>query len=393
MEPTHPPAPSRRAPFRPRPPRRHFDPEPALAQLLYDELRRRPPAARPLAVVAEPRFADRGLVELLIDESYDRRFDDAAGATALARLAVAVADRLIPGGGDGAERLADLRAEAAAALANALRVGGDPREAERAFVAADRHLADGSGDPLLAARLADLRASLHKDQGRFAEATALLEGAIGAYRRHGLTDWVARSLVTLGSVHLFAGRADSALRALRDAVPLLRPEADMQTFVICAHNVVLCLNRTGYSIAARAMVADLRRLHERLDDSLNLLRLSWLEAQIDLEMGADERAEKGLRRVRREFVEREMPYFAAFASLELAEIYARRKDPLQMQRLAEEMLPIFQSQRIHREAVAALIVFREAVAMREASVTLIRDVSRFLRAAQSDRSLRFRPTS
>ena len=86
-----------------------------------------------------------------------------------------------------------------------------------------------------------------------------------------------------------------------------------------------------------------------------------------------------------------MPYFAALASLELAEIYARRQDPLPMQRLAEEMLPIFQSQLIHREAVAALIVFREAVAMRGANVSLIRDVAHFLRDAQRDRTLRFRP--
>jgi len=272
-----------------------------------------------------------------------------------------------------------------------LRVSGDPRQAEGAFVAAERLLAGGSADPLFAARLADLKSSLYRDQLRFAEAHAEIETAIATYRRAGLSDWVARALVKHGSIYLFEGRAEAALRALREAVPLLRPEVDVQTFALCAHNVVDCLNRTGYSIAARAMVADLRRLHEKLNDTINLLRLTWLEARIDLELGADERAEKSFRAVRRGFIDRGMPYFAALASLELAEIYARRPDPLQMQRLAEEMLPIFQSQRIHREAVAALIVFREAVAMREANVSLIRDVARFLGDAQRDRTLRFRP--
>jgi tetratricopeptide (TPR) repeat protein len=264
-------------------------------------------------------------------------------------------------------------------------------EAEGALLAAERHLALGAGDPLLAARLADLKGSLFKDRQRFDEARELLGAAIEAYRRAGLADWVARALVKLGSVEILADRFESGLRALRQAVPLLRPESDAATFVLCAHNVVNCLNRIGYSIAARALVADLRRLHGRLGDALNLLRLDWLEAQIDLELGAEDRAERTLLAVRKGFLDRELPYPAAQVSLELAEVYARRKDPFKMQRLAREMLPIFQSQRIHREAIAALIVFREAVAMREASVGLIRDVARFLRDAQRDRSLRFRP--
>lgn len=365
--------------------------EPTLGDELFAELRARPAASRPLAISRERRFARRELVERLIAEAHGRRFDDAAAAVELARLAVAAAARIRPGEIGGSVRLHDLRAEAAAALANSLRVSGEPHEAERAFLAARDHLGRGSGEPLLAARLADLEASLCKDQRRFDEAQRLLEEAITAYRRAGLEPWVVRSLVKLGSVLLFAGRYQTALRTLRRAVPLLRPESDPHTFVICAHNLVDCLNRIGYSIAARSLVTDLRRLHQRLGDGLNLLRLDWLEAQIDLGLGAEERAVSGFLSVRAGFLDREMPYFAALASLELAEIYARRGDPLPMQRLAEEMLPIFQSRRLHREAIAALIVFREAVAMRQASVELIRDVGRFLRDAQRDRSLRFRP--
>ena len=361
------------------------------ARELVAELRSRAPAARLLAIQQERRFARRELVELLIAESFQHRFDDVAEAVALARLAVAAADRLRADGDGGPQHLADLQAEAAATLGNALRVSGNPREAESAFTAADGRLADGSGDALFAARLADLKSSLYRDQLRFAEAHAQIERAITAYRGAGLNDWVARALVKSGSIYLFEGRAEAALRALREAVPMLRPEVDLQTFALCAHNVVDCLNRTGYSIAARSMVADLRRLHEKLNDATTLLRLTWLEARIDLELGADERAEKNFRAVRRGFIDGGMPYFAALASLELAEIYARRQDPLPMQRLAEEMLPIFQSQLIHREAVAALIVFREAVAMRGANVSLIRDVAHFLRDAQRDRTLRFRP--
>jgi tetratricopeptide (TPR) repeat protein len=359
---------------------------------LLAELRSRTPESRTLAVADEPRFAHPELASRLVAEAHARRFDDPDSAVELARLAVEVARRVPPGALASAARLADLRAEVAAALANAQRVAGDPLAAEASFEAAREHLAAGTGDPLLAARVADLAASLAKDRQRFGEACELLESAIAAYRRAGQLDWVARALVKLGSVLLFEGRYHAALARLREAVSLLRPEVDRRTFVICAHNAVNCLNQTGYSIAARGLVADLRRLHQRLGDEINLLRLTWMEAEIDLELGLDDRAERALLEVRQGFLDRNQAYDAALTSLALAEIYARRRDLFRMRRLAEEMLPIFQSRSLHREALAALIVFREAVALRQANVALIRDVAGFLRRARRDRSLRFRPT-
>jgi tetratricopeptide (TPR) repeat protein len=366
-------------------------PPTAETHALYAELRHRPPAARPLAVGSDRRFVRPDLVVLLVAEAHATRFESPAAAVDLAALAVAVAAGLDAVDCDGTDRLADLKAEAAAVHANSLRVAGRPLDAEAAFRDAGRWLARGAGEPLLAARIDDLRASLAKDQQRFDQARELLDRAVAGYRRARLDGWVGRALVKLGSVLQFEGRYEEALQVLREASPLLRPESDRRTFVICAHNVVDCLYRTGYSIAARSLLADLRRLHTRLDDPINLLRLDWMEAEIDLELGSDERAERGLRRVRQGFYDLDLPYDAALVSLKLAEIYARRRDPFLMRRLAEEMLPIFQSRQIHREAVAALIVFREAVALHQASAGLIDQVSRFLREARRDRSLRFRP--
>ena len=45
------------------------------------------------------------------------------------------------------------------------------------------------------------------------------------------------------------------------------------------------------------------------------------------------------------------------ASLDLAALYAAQGRTAEVRRLAEEMLPVFTSRRIHREALAALIVF------------------------------------
>jgi hypothetical protein len=64
-----------------------------------------------------------------------------------------------------------------------------------------------------------------------------------------------------------------------------------------------------------------------------------------------------------------------------------------MRRLAEEMLPIFRSRDIHREAIAALIVFQQAVRMEKLSTGLLDEIRSFLQRARTDPKLRFEYSS
>jgi hypothetical protein len=54
-----------------------------------------------------------------------------------------------------------------------------------------------------------------------------------------------------------------------------------------------------------------------------------------------------------------------------------------MRRLAEEMLPIFKSRDIHREALAALLVFQKAAEMERVTLGLIREVSSYLKETRA----------
>lgn len=60
-----------------------------------------------------------------------------------------------------------------------------------------------------------------------------------------------------------------------------------------------------------------------------------------------------------------------------------------MKRLAEEMVPIFSSLHIHREALAALAFLKQAVEAEYATVDLVSRVACYLRKAQHDPELRF----
>lgn len=372
------------------------------AGALFAELRSRAPRSRCLAIESDPRFTHRGLAERLIAEAREAVFDDPERAIGLAALSVAVGERLLAAPtADAADTpghlssTRELLSRAHAYLANAHRVAGDPYAAETAFHHARRHLAESGGDRCRTARIDELEASLLKDQERFAEAHELLDAALEVYREERQDRLLGRAVVKRGHFLIFEGRYTAALRATLEALPLLRPEEDPRTFNIAVHNAVNCLNRTGYSIAARSLLDDVRQLYERLGNSLGLLRVEWMAAEIDRELGMQERAERGLREVREQLIARGLAYDAALASLQLAELYASDdggQDPLKMQQLAVEMLPIFQSRSLHRSALAALILFREAIASRRADLELIGELTTFLRSSRRNRGLHFRPS-
>jgi hypothetical protein len=53
------------------------------------------------------------------------------------------------------------------------------------------------------------------------------------------------------------------------------------------------------------------------------------------------------------------------------------------------MYPIFRSQDVHRQAIAALVLFEQAVTQEAATVALARDVGRYLARARNNPYLRF----
>ena len=74
---------------------------------------------------------------------------------------------------------------------------------------------------------------------------------------------------------------------------------------------------------------------------------------------------------------------------ELAVLYAEQGRMADLKRLAAEMVPIFSSLHIHREALAALAYFRQAVETERASLALVNGVAAYLRRAEHNPSLRF----
>lgn len=60
-----------------------------------------------------------------------------------------------------------------------------------------------------------------------------------------------------------------------------------------------------------------------------------------------------------------------------------------MRRLAEEMIPLFQAQDVHREAMAALALFQEAARQDRLTVEKTLEVAAYLRKARNEPEMRF----
>ncbi|PYQ56678.1 MAG: hypothetical protein DMF53_24835, partial [Acidobacteria bacterium] len=59
-------------------------------------------------------------------------------------------------------------------------------------------------------------------------------------------------------------------------------------------------------------------------------------------------------------------------------------------RLAAELIPVFQAREVHREALAALIVFQQAAELEQLTAGLIEEIAAYLRQARGNPQLRFR---
>lgn len=341
------------------------------AEDLLLELMSLPRDRRREAVESDSRFRSWGLCELLLTRSQKGRYTAEQQGAELAEAAVDVAERLDPATYDPA-LLEDLRARTWAFLANARRVLSDLRGAERGFEQAEWHLARGTGDRLERARILDLKASLRTYQGRRQEALRLLDRAIVIYRRAEQRHAHGRAVLNKAHVNIWEGNHETAIALLRQGLELIERDREPNLALTGYHNLAYVLNDLGRHEEAAQIVAASRPLYLQAG---NLVQLQCLEARIALGKGELERAETLLQEVRGAFGDKGMAYDAALASLDLAEVYARQGRSAELRELGQEMLSIFQSRELHREAIAALILLQKAAEAQSVTVTLVQELA------------------
>lgn len=358
------------------------------APCLYPELIATPPEELDLRLRSSQRFHTWGLLELLVERSLEVTIRDPRQGEELGQLALRLAGHMDAARyGPGA--IEDLAARAWAHVANARRLRSDLSGAEEAFFAARRRLRQGTGDAVEQAIVDDLEASLLRDQRRWDEAVARLQRAIAAFRAAGEIHRAGRSLLILSTVHNQSGDPAKAVPLLHQALDLLDPEQEPRLQLCARHNLAFYLADLGRFSEAWRLYREARPLYRRFPDGWTRNRRRWVKAKIVRGVGHPALAESLLLAARDGFVAEGVPYDTALVSLELATLYAEQGRAADLKRLAGEMLPIFSSLHIHREALAALGFLRQAAEAERASRELVAGVAAFLKRAQHDPTLRF----
>jgi tetratricopeptide (TPR) repeat protein len=353
---------------------------------LLTELLEHPDGRRQWIVRNHPRFQTWGLFELLLKRSHELNFQDPAAGEGLALLALEITEQLE---GFGEERLEDFRARSWASVANARRVRSDLRGSEEAFAIAFSHLSRGAGEPMERAVLLDLKASLLRAQRRFPEAIRLLNRAIRIFRQLGESHRAGRSLINMSIVHRYAGEPGKAIPLLYQALELIDASREPRLLLVAWNNLVDDLADGEQFMEAQKLLTKARPLYRQFPHPWFQNRRRWVEGRIARGLGQHQDAEALLLRARDGFLAEDAAYDTALVSLELAALYARQDRTAEVKRIAEEMMPIFSSRQIHREALAALAFWKQAVDAERAGAELVNGVAAFLKRARHDPELRF----
>lgn len=289
----------------------------------------------------------------------------------------------------GAERIADFQARAWAYIGNAHRTRFDFAAAEEAFQTARSVLKQGTGDSLERAILLDLRASLRRDQRRFQESLRILRRAVEIFLEAGQRHRAGRSLVNLATVQHHSGHPDAGIPLLHQALRLIDPEREPRLLLCARHNLIDYNAEIGRFVEAQKLYREARTLYRNFNEPWVQNRRSWVRGKIARGLGELKQAETRFLAARDGFVNEGVPYDTALVSLELALLYAEQGRTEELKRLAADMVPIFTSRHIHREALAALTFLRQAVDAEQASLEVVVRVADFLRRAEHDPELRF----
>jgi tetratricopeptide (TPR) repeat protein len=232
-------------------------------------------------------------------------------------------------------------------------------------------------------RVLDLEASLRRAQRRFEEALSLLDQAATVSRNPG------RIMVNKGFTLEVMGEYQKAVEVLLHASSLIVDEKDGRLRDLLRLNLANNFCHLGRFHEALGLVKAVRPQVAESGYSIDLNRIIWLEGRIAAGLARPAEALNLLAEARRRFSKEGMSYDVALSLLEEAILLLAQGRTTEVKFLAKELVGVFDSKGVHREALAALQLFRDAASGEQATVELTRSILSYLFQARHDQGLRF----
>jgi tetratricopeptide (TPR) repeat protein len=306
-----------------------------------------------------------------------------------AQLAVDAAEQLDPAT-EGDRDVADLQAQAWADLADAFRTSDRLAMAEIALSHAFEARREGTGSPLLHARMAEVCASLLCDQRYFAEAFELLDFARRTYEEHQAGHDAGRVLIQKGMQAGRSGDPEAGIQLIARGLQKIEPGRDPGLAFQALHSLLLFRVELGEFKAVRQQIWQMRPLYELQDDQVARVQLRGMEGTVYRGLDETDRALRALQQAKDGFLEAGLNYDAALAAFEIVEIWLGQGKWGDATRLLQEMLDVFSRRSIDRESVASLALLRDATERGRLTPEALANIAMFFRLLQRSPAGRLR---
>lgn len=323
------------------------------------------PEERDALVAAERDFHHWGFYQALLDASRWFCLNDPREAVDIVQLAIRVAERLDPAAVGGEQSAMDLRAKGWAILGNARRLASDLDGARQALNEAWRLHEQGTQDPLEKAFILGLDASWVRVMGDFEMAETILEEALKIYGAAQDHHMQGRTLLKMGDAIGYAD-PERGITHIRRALELINTTREPRLELCAQHDLAHFLNDAGRPQDALAVLERARPLYKQFPDDWAQLRLQWLQGKIARNLGHLAEAANIFRVLWEEFNSRLLRYDLLMVSIDLAEAMFANGDHASATRLVSEVYPIMAQWGLHVHAVAAWLVFQQALELRQA---------------------------
>jgi len=202
-----------------------------------------------------------------------------------------------------------------------------------------------------------------------------------------------RALINMATILHDSGSPEQGIPVLYKALELIDPLQEPRLLICVWHNLIDDLAEAGRAMEARRLFREARKLYLRFPEAVTQNRRTWVAGKIARGLGQDKEAENLFLEAHASFLQEGLPYEMALVSLDLAALYTKHGRTEEVKRLAAEIVSVFSSRQVHREAFAALAFWKQAVetetAQREGIADVVADVASFLKRAQYDPELRF----
>jgi tetratricopeptide (TPR) repeat protein len=278
--------------------------------------------------------------EALLTRSWESRHDDPQKMIEYAWQAVQAAKSLAQEGFT-TRQLADLQARAFGELGNAFRVADRLSDSESMLEQALSRSRAGTGDPFLALRLADLRASLLISTHRYTEAVEVLEYVQVDNLELGDRHSAGRALISQGICLGYLGQVRDALGRIDHGLSMIDEKREPRLRVQAIHNQLLLMVSVGLLDQALAFLARNRTILQKLSGRLDRAKLRDIEGQIQAGLGNLDLAEEAFREATEEFDAAGVKGLHAVACLDLATVLKARGRDTESQELAHKALQVF----------------------------------------------------